>query len=241
MQQTGMGGGGFGIEVTPLARRILVVLVGSYVAQLLVGRVMHVDQWFFLWSFDSPYWKPWQLLTHVVFNGTPIQAFIDWLVLFFFLGSVERLMGKEGFIRGMAVAFGVAVSVTLLLDIAGVLGSGGTHIGLRPFWMALFLYFGLSMPNARILLMFVLPIKASWVAWGSGLLGLLYFLYAPSLTTSMGLFGWIGAYGYMQGFRELRDHYKARKAAKDIQRDLVHLQVLKGGRTDDDDDEEYIH
>jgi len=240
MQQQGMGGGGLGIEVTPLARRILVILVGCYIGQLVLGRVVPVEQWFFLWSFDSPNWRPWQLVTHPVFNGTPRQAFIDWLVLFFFLGSVERLMGRARFLRGMAVAFSFAVLVTTLLDIAGVLGSGGMHFGLAPFWMALFLFFGLSMPDARILLMFVLPIKAGWVAWGSGLLGLLYFLYAPGLTTSMALFGWVGAYAWLRGFKELRTHYKARKAARDIQRDLVHLEVLKGGR-EEDDDEEYIH
>ena len=132
----------------------------------------------------------------------------------------------------MGTAFAVAALATTTLDFLGVLGPSRPHFGLAPLWMGLFLFFGLSMPNARILLMFVLPIKASWIAWGSGLLGLLYFLYDPSLSTSMGLFGWVGAYGWMKGLAQLRDHLAARRAARSIQRDLVRLQVLKGGRDD---------
>ncbi len=239
MQPSGYGGG-FGLNVTPFARKILITLIVAYVLQLALGHVVPIERWLAMQPIRSGHWAPWQPFTLLLLNGTPIWAVIEWFFLASFLGSVEQLLGRKQFIRGWLFAHVSGVAGVLLLDVLGVLRSAEPAYGLSTVWTALVVYFGLSMPTSEIRLMGILPIKAGWMAWGMGLLALLYFLASPSPRWALALFAWIGAYAWIKGLRELRNHLAARKAARDIQRDLVHLQVLKGGKGDDDD-EEYIH
>ncbi len=232
-------GGGFGLNMTPLSRKILVTLVVAYLLQLVLSHWFPVTQWLAMWPVRSGAWRPWQPLTFLLLNGALPWPLIEWFFLASFLGSVEQMLGRKRFIRGWLVAHFSGVIGALVLDVAGLLPGGEPALGLSTVWTALIVYFGLSQPHAEIRLMGILPIRAGWMAWGMGLLALLYFVANPSPRWALALFAWIGAWAWIRGLRQVRDHLAARKAAQDIQRDLVHLQVLQGGR--DDDDEEYIH
>ena len=47
--------------------------------------------------------------------------------------------------------------------------------------------------------MFIIPIKAAWVAWGSGLLCLLNLLSDRDLNSAMWLAGWVSGYLWLKG------------------------------------------
>lgn len=239
MQPSGMGGG-FGLNVTPLAKTVLIALVAAYLLQLLLGHAVPVQQWLAMWPLASGLWRPWQPLTLLLLNGPLPWPIIEWFFLASFLGAAEGILGRKRLIRGWLVAHMSGVAGALVLDLLGLLPGGEPALGLSTVWTALIVFFGLSNPHSEIRLMGILPIRAGWMAWGMGLLALLYFVANPSPRWAMSLFSWVGAWAWITGLRQIKNHLSARKAAKDIQRDLVQLQVLKGGR-DDDDDEEYIH
>jgi membrane associated rhomboid family serine protease len=239
MQRPQMGGG-FNINLTPLARNTLIVLVSIYVVQLVTIHWLHlpIREWLYLWPIGSGNWRPWQPLTSLLlnFDTSPMVAVFDWLMIYFFAGTVEGMLGRKRYLQALGVSVAVAVVITTLLDFAGALAAGQPAVGLNPIVTALVVLFGLSIPHARILLMFVLPIKAGWVAWGTGLFSLLYFLINRDLGSSMALFGWVGAWAWMNS-GNLTGRLKSRKRAKDLEKDLSRFKVYEGGK----DNDEYIH
>ena len=129
MQGDRFGGGAQGVQVTPLARKVLISLVSLYVAQLVLLRAQGIMgspslgsgprgfiETLYLWPVGTGHWRPWQPLTCLLVNGpTPLAAFFDWLFLFFILGPVEILMGTRRFLRGGISVVVMAAVATLLV------------------------------------------------------------------------------------------------------------------------------
>ncbi len=232
---------GFGIEFTELTKRALIVLISAYIVELVLLYWFQVDLsgWVFLNRIGGGHWWPWQPATALLFNSPGvIDAALDWLILLFFLGPVERLMGKRRMLVGLAISAAVAALFTSVADIAGAVASPVPFTGLNPLITALVVFFGLTLPNATIRLMFVLPIKAAWVAWGSGVLALLYFLAQRDLGSAMLLGGWIGAFAYMRIGPDQWKKLVLRWKARNVEKELERFTVIDGGR---DSDDEYIH
>jgi len=238
MQRPDMGGG-FGVRVTPLARGVLIALVSIYVAQLVAVHWLRlpIDRWLYLWPVGSGNWAPWQPFTALLLNNhiQPLVAALDWLMLAFFIAPVQDLLGTQRFKKAIATSVVIAVVATTLLDLTGALLPHSQFVGLNPIITALIVLFGLSIPHARILLFFVIPIRAGWVAWGSGLIILLYFLSQRDLGSSLALFGWVGAWAWLNS-GDWWTRLRRRKQARDMEKELSRFTVLQGGR-----DDEYIH
>ena len=238
----GSGGfGGFNTRLTPLAKNTLIGLVAIYVVQIILIHWLHlpIQRWLYLWPVHSGSWMPWQPITSQVLNydSFSLGVLFDWLMVYFFAGQVERMFTTKKYIKAMAFALGVAAVVTGLLDLAGALANPTTFVGQRAFTIALIAFFGLSIPHAKIML-FPIPIeiKAAWVAWGSGFLALIYFIIGRDLGSSMGLFGWVGAWAWLNGGDTL-SKLKNRKKSNDRDKEMSRFTVYQGGR----DDDEYIH
>jgi hypothetical protein len=176
-----------------------------------------------------------------------MAAALDWLMVFFFLGSVEQLVGTKRLGKGMlwtalvAILFAhSAMALTHLLD-PGAVGPSIAFRGLEPFLISLLVIFGLAQPNAQILLFFVLPIKASWMAWVSGLFALLVFITSTTMTTALILGGWLGGYVFVRsGFgniNRLFERYRLLHRKKKLQKELSKFRVIEGGK----DEDEYLH
>jgi membrane associated rhomboid family serine protease len=232
---------GFGIEFTELTKRALIVLVSAYIVQLVLMYWFQVDlgAWVFLNRIGGGHWWPWQPATSLLFNSpSVISAAISWLFLLFFLGPVERLMGRRRMLTGLAFSAALGALFTSLVDVAGGLASPVPFTGLEPVLTALVVFFGLTMPNATIRLMFIIPIKAGWVAWGSGVIALLYFLASRDLGSAMALGGWAGAVAFMRVGPDQWKKIVLRWRARNVEKELEKFTVIDGGRGDDD---EYIH
>jgi len=233
---------GFGIDITALTKRVLGALIALYILELLLVFWFKVDvtRWVFM-NRLGPSWMPWQFLTAQLFNHlSPMGALFDWLMIVFFFGPVERLMGRKKLLTSLGiVAIGAGILATAL-DALGAVAGEGPFVGLNPIITALVVFFGLTLPNATIRLFFVLPIKAAWIAWGSGLIALLYFLAARDLDSAMAISGWVLAFGVMKigpdEWRKLWLRWKARKLEKELEK----FEVIDGGKGSGDDDE-YIH
>ena len=241
METQRFGGGGFGIEITPLVKTTLIALVSIYILELVLAEWagLPIFEWFAMWPVGQGLWKPWQPVTALLINQpSPLGAFLEWLVLLFFMGTCEKLLGTQKLLQAILFACATAVLATTLLDVAGLLTSSRPYMGLRPVLSALLVVFGLSIPHARILLFFVLPIKAIWVAWGTGLMALLYFLSGRDLYSAMSLFGWVGAWIWMNGGTGFFKRFMLKRKQKELEKQLSRFTVHEGGRGNDD---EYIH
>ena len=220
--------------VTPLVRATLAVLIITYVLQLLLQNWMGGGVYSLsLWSFSTGNWRPWQPVTSLLLNGEVVEAFFDWIFLFFIMGPVETLVGRKRFIRAMLWSVGLAILIVTGLDLLGAVNAMSPYTGVTPALLAMLVIFGLSMPNANIMLFFVLPIRAAWIAWASGLLSLLMFISARDLGSAMALGGWIGGYTWIisggGSLRRLMLHMRKRK----VQKELKRFTVIEGGRGGD--------
>ncbi|MED5371929.1 MAG: hypothetical protein VX899_12995 [Myxococcota bacterium] len=233
-----MNPSGLGLQVTQLLKLTVPALFVLYVLQLLMGSWLGwpVEQWLFMSPISGGHWRPWQPLTALLFNSSPISALLDWLVLGWFLGPAEQALGRKRLLGAMATAALGAGALTTGLDAIGLLAGGGVFVGLEPILTGLVVIFGMAHPNATIRLFFVLPIKAQWLAWGSGVLALLFFLAQRDLSSAMYLFGWVSTFAFMSlredFFRQMWLRWKARKHEKELGK----FTVIKGGKDENGDD-----
>jgi len=226
-----------GPQLTPFTKQVLMVLAGLYVAQLLLENWIGIPmlRTFAWWSIDSPTFGPWQPLTAFLINNPsePIWVVVQWVVLAFFIPPAEMALGRRGLFEALTWAAIGGIGVTLALNTLGAVGGPTPYLGMSAVLEALIVVFGLSRPNAQILIFFVLPIRAAWVAWGSGLLTFLYFLSSRDIVSSVSLFAWGATVAYMYRGRLNPQFFGrggrgARKPSSSRRFD-----VIDGGRDDD--------
>ena len=224
-----------GPQLTPFTKQLLIGLAGLYVAQLLLENWLGVPvvrslAW---WSIHSPSFGAWQPITAFFVNtpGEPIWVVVQWIVLAFFIPPAEAALGRRGLLEAWAWAAVGGIGVTLALNFLGAVGGATPYLGLAAVLESLIVIFGLSRPNAQILIFFVLPVRASWVAWGSGLLTFLYFLSSRDLASSVSLFAWGATVAYMYRGR-LRPHFVGRGGGGNKPRGSSRFNVIDGGRDD---------
>jgi membrane associated rhomboid family serine protease len=224
-----MGGG---VGFTPLSKLVLTTLLAIYVLQQVAQQwlklpVIETLAW---WPYGAGF-QPWQPLTGWLLNGDVLRAFFDWLFLFFLLPPVEQMFSRKQLIRLTGFIVVGSAIMGLLLVTFGAVSIRTPWYGIEPLLAGLLVLFGLSRPNAQILLFFVLPVKASWVAYGSGLLCLLYLLSGRDLSSAMWAAGWLSAYLWMNGgvSRGLKKTWLKYKHQQ-LQRRLSRFDVIEGGR-----------
>lgn len=229
--------GSLGIQFTPLVKLSVGTLLAFFIVQLVCVSILGLPlgDWLFLHPIRSELWAPWQPLTSFFFASDIFGALISWLVLAWFIPPAQAAIGTKRMIRAVATAVVGAMVTTTALDAAGLL-TGGIYLGINPVLTALVVIFGLSNPNATIRLFFVLPIQAKWVAYGSGLIALLYFLASRDLSTTMYLSGWIFAFGYMSVKEDFLKQWRLRRQAKKTEKEMAKFTVIRGGKDENGDD-----
>lgn len=169
---------GFGTRLSRLGKHLLILYGVIYVAQLLLEHWFGIPVAAFLQLYPpgSGNFHLWQILTHPFIHDpqAPIGFLINCLMLYFFAAPVEFALGPGRFLGLFYLAalggalFGMAFS--------GVAGFGAPFMGMLPSLLALIVVFGLLNPEATILLMFILPVKAKYISYGTAGVTLLTFL-----------------------------------------------------------------
>ncbi|MCE5245562.1 rhomboid family intramembrane serine protease [bacterium] len=206
---------------TPAVRRILYVLGGMFVLQLvlrfgapdLYARAMDLlalDPQLRLRDAAGQATPPiaaWQLLTYALLHGGVVHLLLNGLGLWMFGGDVERVLGTRGFVRYflVCVAGGGAAVVLLALLLTGatipVIGASGGVIGLV-------VAFALLYPERRV---FIFPIPFPLPAWVMALAYALINVYgavqdalmpggAGSVSYAAHLGGLAAGFLYFKGF-----------------------------------------
>ncbi len=141
----------------------------------------------------------WQLVTYMFLHGGLWHLAINMFILWMFGSEIENLMGTARFVRFYFFS-GIGAGLTTLLVNCPFWGSAPSHIptvGASGAIFGILLAYGMSFPNRKIFLYFLIPIPAKYFVVLLGLLdlfasfsgaptGIAHFAHLGGL-----LFGWI--------------------------------------------------
>ena len=111
----------------------------------------------------------WQPFTYLFFHGSIWHVLINMFVLWMFGSELERLWGKEHFLKFYFVTGVGAGLVTMIIGLNSttpIVGASGAVYGVL-------LAYGLTYPNRTVYLYGIIPIKSLWFVIGIGVIALM--------------------------------------------------------------------
>jgi len=193
---------------SPATKLIITVNVAMSIVGLILASVIDLRG---LLEFSTSYWllQPWTLVTYPLASvlmcpGDLINLFFAALWLWFIGGSLERGWGT----RVYTFFFFIISAISALWLAAGALllpvASLPAKIGLLGLWMPLApitVAWAAINPDQQILLYFIIPIRAKWVAWLTVGVTFLVFAQRSLLLGAFALGGCAAAWLYVN-YRE---------------------------------------
>jgi membrane associated rhomboid family serine protease len=234
---------GFGSNLTLLGKRLLLIYGAIYILELLFEHwlkipVVEVLQ---LYPFKYESFHIWQIFTHPFIHNprAPISFLINCIVFYFFTAPVENAFGSKRFLIFFYLsALGGAFCG---LAFSGVSGFNAPFLGMLPSILSMIVIFGLLSPESTILLMFIFPIKAKYISYGTAIVTLLTFLAKVNPHGAYHLGGILFGYIYFKGPRTIFDPdlFSAKYLKWQLKRKRSHFKVLNGNKKKDDNKPTY--
>ncbi len=148
-------------RTTPVVLNLIIINALVYVAQMILDKTMDFTSMIALYSYQSEFFRPYQLVTHM-FAHDPSSIFhilFNMYALWMFGSVLERVWGPKRFLIFYLVcglAAGVAQMVTMS-PMGLAVGASGAIMGLLAAFAYLF-------PNTQFyILPFPFPIKAKYM------------------------------------------------------------------------------
>ena len=177
-------------NIPPVVKNLIILNVIFYAATFIVGN-MGIDLVNILgvYYFDSPNFKPYQLVTYMFMHGSLAHIFFNMFALFMFGASLERIWGpKKFFIYYLVTGFGAIVinMAVMAFQVYKLTGSiaidvenfqytnqemfnalnqiyASPTVGASGSVFGLLLAFGMLFPNTELMMLFFpIPIKAKY-------------------------------------------------------------------------------
>ena len=233
----------FGTKLTRLGKRLLIIYAAIYILELLLENWLKIPfvAMIQLYPYKFESFHIWQVLTHPFVHNphAPISFLINCIVFYFFAAPVEQHFGSKRFL----ILFYLSALGGALCGLAfsSVPGFNEPFLGMLPSLLSLIVIFGLLSPEATILLMFVLPIKAKYLSYGTVLVTLLTFLAKANPYGAYHLGGILFGYIYFKGPGTLFDpNLLYLKYLKwQLKRKRSRFGVIDGDKKKDDDQPTY--
>lgn len=156
---------------------------------------------------DTVLQRPWTLLTHMFVHGGAWHLLANMLLLFFLGPPLEKKLGGGEFLKFyLLCGLGAAV---MSLALAPWIG-GRPMVGASGALFGVFIGFALFYPNAELLLMFILPVKARTLAWWAAAfsvgvtVAVIFFGLETGIAEWAHLGGLLTGLGYLRGKRYFR-------------------------------------
>jgi len=181
-------------------KNLIIINVIFFVASMLLGQEQAVT-WLAGTYPGSPFFQPWQIITHMFMHGGLGHLFFNMFALYMFGSQLERLWGPKRFLNYYIISglggfflheFFIGLDFyqtygTFFPSRSQLVPSGmsdmqavyileatfGRVVGASGAVFGILLAFGLLFPNTRLMLLFPpIPIKAKYFVMGYGLIEL---------------------------------------------------------------------
>jgi len=103
---------GRGANLPPVVKNLIIINVVLFVLSLIFEQVFRTDlnRILGLYYFQSPYFQPWQIVTHMFMHGGFMHLFFNMWALFMFGKTLESVWGSKRFLiyylaTGLGAAF----------------------------------------------------------------------------------------------------------------------------------------
>jgi len=230
---------GFGSNLTLLGKRLLLIYGAIYIIELLFEHWLKIPivEVLKLYPFKEESFQIWQIFTHPFIHNprSPISFLINCLVFYFFATPIENAFGARRFL----ILFYLSALGGALCGLAfsSVSGFNAPFLGMLPSVLSMIVVFGLLSPESTILLMFVLPIKAKYLSYGTALITFLTFLAKANPHAAFHFGGIIFGYIYFKGPKNLFDPnlIYTKYLEWQLKKKRSHFKVLDGNKKKDDD------
>jgi len=230
---------GFGSNLTLLGKRLLLIYGAIYIIELLFEHWLKIPvvEVLKLYPFKEESFQIWQIFTHPFIHNprSPISFLINCLVFYFFATPIENAFGARRFL----ILFYLSALGGALCGLAfsSVSGFNAPFLGMLPSVLSMIVIFGLLSPESTILLMFVLPIKAKYLSYGTALITFLTFLAKANPHAAFHFGGIIFGYIYFKGPKNLFDPnlIYTKYLEWQLKKKRSHFKVLDGNKKKDDD------
>ena len=187
-------------NTTVVVRNLIIINVLFFGASMLLGNEMAIT-WLAGTYPGSPFFMPWQIITHMFMHGGLTHLFFNMFALYMFGSQLERLWGPKRFLNYYVISglggfflhelfiglefyntLGTFFPLREQLVPAGVSdriavryieAAYGRVVGASGAVFGILLAFGMLFPNTRLMLLFPpIPIKAKYFVIGYGLIEL---------------------------------------------------------------------
>ncbi len=228
----------FGSGFTSLGKQLLIVYGVIYVLELLFEHWIEVPvvSYLQLYPLQDPNFQIFQFVTHPFVHNpnAPFGFLINCLVFYFFSGPIEQAFGTKRFL----ILFYISALGSAILGFAfsSVSGFNAPFLGMLPSLLSLVVIFGFLSPEATILLMFILPIKAKYLSYGTILITVLTLLSKVNPHGAYHLGGIFFGYLYFKGPKGLPtpNSVYLKYLEWQLKRKRSRFRVINGNKDDDD-------
>ena len=229
----------FGGPMTPSVKILLIAMVAGFFLQAITLRFLgfYLEPWLGLVPYSVTHRLfLWQPLTYLFLHAGVFHLAFNLLVLWMFGCELERAWGSRFFLKYFFVCgIGAGVFVALLTSssLVPTIGASGALYGVL-------LAYGLLFPDRKILLWFVLPIRAKHFVLFIGAVAFYSTLTLPGSGIShlAHLSGLAIGYIYLRGWGHFRRLHRVYLEWK-LKRMKKKFRVIDGGN--DQDKPPYIH
>jgi membrane associated rhomboid family serine protease len=144
-------------RTTPVVLNLIIINALVFAAQLFLDDSLHVTEYLALYPYNSGFFKPYQLVTHMFTHGGFMHILFNMYALWMFGAVLERVWGPKKFLIFYLVC-GLAAGVAqLFLSDSPAVGASGAIMGLLAGFAYLF-------PNTEFFILpLPFPIKAKYM------------------------------------------------------------------------------
>lgn len=197
-------------NITPVVKNLLIINIIFFIAMYVLASRFDMAKWFALYYFDSPQFRPWQIITYMFMHANIGHIFFNMFALFMFGPILEYSLGSKKFFNFYFICGIGGVALQMLVQALEVHAiTGGftiSHPELESSFLAfgpnaqklfdvynsqlvgasgaifgILVAFGVLYPNMELLIFFIpVPIKAKYIVS----VYVLYEIYATFAQTS---------------------------------------------------------
>jgi membrane associated rhomboid family serine protease len=175
-------------NLTPVVKNLLILNIIFFIATYILGARFDMVRWLSVFYFDSPFFRPWQLVTYMFMHGGFTHIFFNMFALFMFGPILEYSLGSKKFFNLYFICGIGAILLQWLvqaIEVHNLVGSFTINmhqgfsvevvqkleaiynwpvLGASGAVFGLLVAFGMLYPNMELFLFFIpVPIKAKYI------------------------------------------------------------------------------